>query len=97
MSNPDYEQWWTLDQKVLGHLLGSMHEDIAVQLIGCTSAASAWAAVHAMYGAQNRAGVRHLRRQIQVLRKEDKPASEYMQKVKALADANGSRWFSSSR
>ena len=77
VSNPDYEHWWTLDQKVLGLLLGSMNKDIAAQLIGCTTAA-AWAAVHAMYGAQNSAGIRHLRRQIQALRKEDKPAAEYM-------------------
>ena len=63
--NPDYAQWWTLDQKVLGHLLSSMHEDISAQLIGCTSAAAAWSAVHAMFSAENRAGVRALRRQIQ--------------------------------
>ncbi|KAK1601131.1 hypothetical protein QYE76_007892 [Lolium multiflorum] len=85
--NPDYAQWWTMDQKVLGHLLGSMHEDISAQLIGCTSAAAAWSAVHAKFSAENRAGVRALRRQIQGLRKGDKSASEYMQKVKALADA----------
>ena len=64
-----------------------MNEDIAAQLIGCTTAAAAWAAVNAMYGAQNSAGIRHLRRQIQALRKEDKPAAEYMQKVKGIADA----------
>jgi hypothetical protein len=29
VSNPEYEQWWTLDQKVLGHLLGSMHVEIS--------------------------------------------------------------------
>jgi hypothetical protein len=87
VSNPDYEQWWTLDQKVLGLLLRSMTEEIAAQLIGCKTAASAWAAVAAMFGAENRANVRHLRRQIQVLRKGDKSASEYMNQVKAMADA----------
>jgi hypothetical protein len=49
MSNPDYEHWWTLNQKVLGLLLGSMNKDIATQLIGCTMAAAAWAVVHAMF------------------------------------------------
>jgi hypothetical protein len=87
VSNPDFEHWWTLDQKVLGLLLGSMNEDIAAQLIGCTTAAAAWAAVHSLFGAQNSAGVRHLRRQIHALRKEEKPAAEYMQKVKGMADA----------
>ena len=51
VSNPEYEQWWTLDQKVLGHLLGSMHVEISAQLIGCKTAAAAWAAVHAMFAA----------------------------------------------
>ena len=41
VSNPDYEQWWTLDQKVLGHLLGLMSVEISAQLIGCRSAAAA--------------------------------------------------------
>ena len=73
--------------KVLGHLLGSMNVEISVQLIGCRSAAAAWAAVHTMFAAENSAGVRNLRRQIQALRKGDRPTDEYMQKVKALADS----------
>jgi hypothetical protein len=87
VANPEYAHWWTLDQKVLGHLLSSMSEEISGQLISCTSAASAWEAVHAMFAAENRAGVRHLKRQIQALRKGDGPAAGYMQQVKTLADA----------
>ena len=49
--------------------------------------AAAWAAVHTMFTAENSAGVRNLRRQIQALRKGDRPAGEYMQKVKSLADS----------
>ena len=72
---------------MLGLLLESLGEDIACQMISKTTAASVWAAMHSMFGAQNKANVRHLRRQIQALRKEDMPAAEYMNKVKALADA----------
>nr|XP_020162918.1 uncharacterized protein LOC109748288 [Aegilops tauschii subsp. strangulata] len=82
VSNPEYEQWWTLDQKVLGHLLGSMNVEISAQLIGCRTTA-----VHTMFDVENSAGVRNLRRQIQTLRKGDRLAGEYMQKVKALADS----------
>jgi histone deacetylase 1/2 len=64
-----------------------MTEDIASQLLGCTTAAEVWTAIHAMFSAQSRAGVRHIRRQIQALRKGDMSASEYMHKVKALADS----------
>jgi hypothetical protein len=63
-----------------------MDEDIACQLIGCKTAAAVWSAVHAMFGAQSRANVRHVRRQLQSLRKEDLSAAEYMHKMKALAD-----------
>jgi hypothetical protein len=87
VDNPAYGTWWTQDQKVLGVLLSSMTEEIASQLLGCKTAAAAWTAIQAMFSAQSRAGVRHLRRQIQGLRKGDATASEYMHKVQALADA----------
>jgi hypothetical protein len=85
-ANPAYHRWWTQDQKVLALLLSSMVEDIACQLIGSKTATEAWAAIHAMFGAQSRANVRHIRRQLQSLRKEDMSAAEYMHKMKALAD-----------
>jgi hypothetical protein len=40
-----------------------------------------------MFGAQSRANVRHLRRQLQTLRKEDMSATQYMHKMKSFADA----------
>ena len=86
ITNPAYTLWWTTDQRVLELLLGSMEPDIACQLIGCTTAAAVWSAVHTMYGAQSRANIRHLRRQLQTTRKEDLTAGQYMQKMKAIAD-----------
>jgi histone deacetylase 1/2 len=85
--NPEYARWWALDQKVLGLLLSSMEEDIATQLIGCKTAAATWAAVHTMFGAQNRANVRHIRRQLQATRKGDMSAAVYMHTMKSFADA----------
>ena len=64
-----------------------MHVEISSQLISCKTAVTAWAAVHTMFAAKNTAGFHNLRHQIQMLRKGYKPAPEYMQKVKALADA----------
>ena len=81
ITNPAYTLWWTTDQRVLGLLLGSMEPDIACQLIGCTTAAAMWSAVHTMYGAQSRANIRHLRRQLQTTRKEDLTAGQYMHKI----------------
>jgi hypothetical protein len=64
-----------------------MEPDIANQLIGRATAASVWKSVHDLYGAQSRANVRHIRRQLVSTRKEDLSAAVYMQKMKALADA----------
>ena len=87
VTNMEYTRWWTQDQRVLGLLNGSMEPDIASQLIGCKTAAAAWKAVHALYGAQSHANVRHIRRQLQSTRKEDLTAASYMHKMKAFADA----------
>ena len=86
VTNPAYLRWWTTDQRVLGLLLSSMEPDVACQLIGCKTAAAAWDAVHTMFGAQSRANVRHLRRQLQTLRKEAMTAAQYMHKMKSFAD-----------
>jgi hypothetical protein len=58
------------DLKVVSILLGSMDGDIAYQLIGCMTAIAAWKTVHTVHGAQSRANVRHIRRQLQSTRKE---------------------------
>ena len=64
-----------------------MEPEIANQVIGCKTAAAVWQAVHDLYGAQSRANVRALRRQLVSTRKEDLTASAYMHKMKAYADA----------
>ena len=40
-----------------------------------------------MFGAQSRANIRHIRRQLQTERKEDSTAAAYMHKMKSLADS----------
>ena len=62
VANPEYERWWTQDQRVIGLLLGSMEPDIANQLIGSKTATAVWKGVHDLYGTQSRANVRHIRR-----------------------------------
>ena len=51
VANPQYEAWWTQDQRLIGLLLGSMEPNIANQLIGCKTAAAVWTSVHDLYGA----------------------------------------------
>ena len=63
-----------------------MEEDIACQLISYEMAQAVWTAVGAMYGAQSRPNICHIRRQLQTPRKEEMSAAEYMHKMKALVD-----------
>ncbi|KAK1618045.1 hypothetical protein QYE76_023562 [Lolium multiflorum] len=85
--NPAYAVWWHVDQRVLGILLGSMTEEVLGQMVGRTTSAAVWSTVVSMFAAQNRAGVRQLRRQLTTLRKNDMSAHDYFHKMKGFADA----------
>lgn len=84
--NPAYHAWWTQDQRVLGALLSSMSPEIASQMVGRTSAAQVWSALHAMFSTQSRATIRHTRLQLQTMKKKDMSAADYFHKMKALSD-----------
>jgi hypothetical protein len=85
--NPAYAVWWHVDQRVLGILLGSMTEEVLGQMVGRTTSAAVWSTVVSMFAAQNRVGVRQLRRQLTTLRKNDMSAHDYFHKMKGFADA----------
>ena len=82
-ANPDYALWFYTDQRVLSILVGSMTEEI----LGRTTASSVWACLVSMFSAQNRAGVRQMRRQLSTLKKNDLTAAAYFHKMKGFADA----------
>jgi hypothetical protein len=86
-ANPQYATWCYVDQRVLSILLGSMTEEILGQMVGRSTSAAVWSTVTAMFSAQNRAGVRQIRRQLTTMKKNDLPAEEYFNKMKGYADA----------
>ena len=85
--NPDYANWFYTDQRVLSILVGSMTEEILGHLVGRTTASSVWSCLLSMFSAQNRAGVRQMRRQLTTLKKNDLTAAAYFHKMKGFADA----------
>jgi uncharacterized membrane protein YgcG len=87
IANPAYLSWYQQDQLVLIALLGSMSEDIVGQMTQLTTSAAVWAALQAMFGAQNRARKMQIRYQLSNVRKKDLSASAYYHRVKALADS----------
>lgn len=64
-----------------------MSPEIATQMVGYTSAAQVWTAIHEMFSAQNRASIRHICLQLQTLKKGDMPVDEYFRRMKALVDS----------
>ena len=66
-ANPDYALWFYTDQRVLSILVGSMTKEILGHLVGRTTASSVWTCFVSMFSAQNRAGVRQMRRQLSTL------------------------------
>ncbi|XP_071683216.1 uncharacterized protein [Lolium perenne] len=85
--NPAYANWWYTDQRILGILLGSMSEEILGQMVGRHTASAVWACLTSMFSAQNRAGIRQIRRQLTTMKKKDLTAAEYFSKMKGFADA----------
>ena len=86
-ANPDYALWFYTDQCVLSILVGSMTEEILGHLVGRTTASSVWACLVSMFSAQNRAGVRQMRRHLSTLKKNDLTAAAYFHKMKGFVDA----------
>ena len=86
-ANPAYAMWWYTDQRILGILLGSMSPEILGQMVGRTTSAAVWGSLTSMFSAQSRAGVRQIRRQLTMLKKNDLPIADYYSKMKGFADA----------
>ena len=56
--NPKYEKWSAKDRTVLNYLLSNLSREIFGQVVSNVgTAASAWAAIEGMFGAQSRARV----------------------------------------
>jgi uncharacterized membrane protein YgcG len=85
--NPEFALWWYTDQRVLSILVGAMTDDMVGQMVGRHTAAAVWECTTRMFSAQNRAGIRQIRRQLSTLKKLDLSAAEYYQKMKGCADA----------
>jgi hypothetical protein len=49
IKNPDFEDWDATDQQVLSYLLGSLSNDILVQVSSCNTATEAFAMIQGMY------------------------------------------------
>ena len=86
VSNPAYEAWVEMDQKVLTYLLNSFTREIVISCIGMKTAAQVWAAITTMFATQSRTRIANLRVKLANTKKEGKTTAQYFTQVKAIAD-----------
>jgi hypothetical protein len=53
--NPAYEEWFAIDQQVLGFIFTSVTKEVLGQIAASTTAAEAWAGVADIFAAHTRA------------------------------------------
>jgi hypothetical protein len=84
--NPEYEEWFAIDQHVLTFLLLSLSKEIVVQVAICTTVASAWGVIEGMYASGTRAGTDYIRISLATMKKGNNSIAEYVSKAHTLAD-----------
>lgn len=81
-SNPDHKQ----DQILLGWLRSSLSETILGELVSCTSSSALWSNLQQSFSASSRARLAELRRNLQTTVKGGLSCTDYLQRIRAIAD-----------
>jgi len=85
-ANPDYDDWITRDQALLGWLINSMTTDIATQLLHCETSKEIWDEAQKLAGAHTKSRTIYLKSEFHNTRKGDMKMEQYLMKMKTLAD-----------
>ncbi|TXG55646.1 hypothetical protein EZV62_020902 [Acer yangbiense] len=86
-SNPEYEKWLVNDQLLMGWLYSSMTENVALSVMGSTTAAGLWKALENLFGAYSKSKANTIRTSIQTTRKGSSTMEEYLTQMKTWADS----------
>nr|ABB46598.2 retrotransposon protein, putative, Ty1-copia subclass, expressed [Oryza sativa Japonica Group] len=84
--NLAYEAWLAADQQILGYLFSSLSKEILTQVVTMDTAAQAWRAITEMVSSQSRSRALNTRLALSTTRKDDLSVSNYISKMKTLAD-----------
>jgi hypothetical protein len=85
-SNPDYNDWYAMDQQVLGFFLSSLSREIMAQVTTKPTAATTWAALEAMSSSQTKGRALNTRLALATTQKGSQSIAEYFRKMRALGD-----------
>ncbi|KAH9659782.1 Receptor-like protein 13 [Citrus sinensis] len=86
IDNPEYQNWRSQDQTLLGWMLSSISEGTLNLVINCGSSFDVWRTLEKKFGVQSEARVLQLRYELNTLRKESMSIEDYCIKMKIVAD-----------
>ncbi|KAK2402858.1 hypothetical protein QL285_052344 [Trifolium repens] len=81
-----YDQWLVQDQMLFTWLLSTLVESVLPRTIGCRHAFQVWDQIHQYFNAHLKAKVRQLRSELKTVKKGTKSISEFVLRVRAIAD-----------
>lgn len=84
--NPQYTNWFTIDQLIINLLISSMTEADSISFASYDTAKTLWDAIEAQYANTSRSHVMSIKNQIQHCTKGEKSITDYLFSVKSLAD-----------
>jgi hypothetical protein len=84
--NPMYASWKAHEQQVLSYLLTSVSRDVLIQVATLSSVAAVWKHIETSFYSQSRARVINTHMALATTQKGSSTASEYLSKMKMLAD-----------
>jgi len=84
--NPEFIQWTALQQQVLVFPMMSIAQEVMGQAAACDTPQEVWSLLEQTYASQSRARTVNTRIALATTRKGDMSISEYITKMKSLAD-----------
>jgi hypothetical protein len=84
--NPEYEEWFTRDQQVLGFIFTSVSKEVLGQIVATSMAAEAWAGVADIFVAHTCARSVNVCLALATTKKGAMTITEYVTKMQALGD-----------
>ena len=86
IDNPEYHNWRSQDQTLLGWLLSSISAGTLNLVINCATSFDVWRTLERKFGVQSEARVLQLIYELNTIRKESLSVEDYCIKMKSIAD-----------
>ncbi|KAL9426374.1 hypothetical protein AB3S75_033203 [Citrus x aurantiifolia] len=87
VENPEYIKWLRQDQFLLSWLLSTMTESVLSIVVQYTTSFEVWNALETLFASQSKARILQLKMQLQTTKKNAMTMSDYVNKMKNLADS----------